>query len=94
MSDAVVQDESKKRYADKLDSELYEPHEIMPSNYPKYLGKLGVKFRLPILDWSEQQVLDFLGDDINPLYNQGFGRVGCFPCLAGGAEPQNQGFWL
>lgn len=84
--------ERKKRYADKLDDELYEPHEIMPSNYPKYLGKLGVRFRLPILEWSEQQVLDFLGDDINPLYKQGFGRVGCFPCLAGGASYKIKAF--
>ena len=83
-----------KRYQDKISDELYLPHEILPSNYPKYLGELGVKFRLPILDWSEREVYDFLGDEINPLYKNGFGRVGCFPCLAGGAEPQNQGFWL
>lgn len=84
--------ERAKRYADKLDDELYEPHEIMPSNYPKYLGQLGVKFRLPILDWSEQAVYDFLGDAINPLYQQGFGRVGCFPCLAGGRSYKIQAF--
>lgn len=84
--------ERAKRYQGKLDTELYDPHEIMPSNYPKYLAKLGVKFRLPILDWSAQEVLDYLGDDINPLYKNGFDRVGCFPCLAGGDKWKEKAF--
>lgn len=86
--------ERAKRYKGKLDNELYDPHEIMPSNYPKYLAKLGVKFRLPILDWSSQEVLDYLGDDINPLYKSGFDRVGCFPCLAGGDASKERAFNL
>lgn len=84
--------ERKKRYESKIDSELYAPHEIMPSNYPKYLSKLGIKFRLPILQWSEKDVFDFLGDNINPLYKYGFDRVGCFPCLAGGDKSKEKAF--
>lgn len=81
-----------KRYQDKISDELYLPHEILPSNYPKYLGELGIKFRLPILDWSEREVYDFLGDEINPLYKYGFDRVGCFPCLAGGDKSKEKAF--
>lgn len=86
--------ERAKRYENKIDTELYEPHEIMPSNYPKYLGKLGVKFRLPILDWHNEQVYLFLKDEINPLYKNGFDRVGCFPCLAGGDKYKEMAFQM
>lgn len=33
-----------KRYAGKAPGDLYAPHEVMPSKYPQYLGKLGVAF--------------------------------------------------
>lgn len=56
----------------------------MPGNYPKYLGELGVKFRLAILNWSTEDVLRYLNGEENPLYRHGFDRVGCFPCLAAG----------
>jgi len=72
-----------KRYTNKISSDLYQPHEIM-RKYPQYLGKMGVRFRLPILDWSTEQVLTYLENKANPLYKLGFDRVGCFPCLAGG----------
>jgi 3'-phosphoadenosine 5'-phosphosulfate sulfotransferase (PAPS reductase)/FAD synthetase len=38
----------------------------------------------PILRWSEQDVFDFLARcevPANPLYEAGFSRVGCFPCI-------------
>lgn len=73
--------ERRERYKEKIDTELYPPHEVM-RKYPKYLHKLGVSFVMPLLDWSSEEVLDFLGDEANPLYKQGFDRVGCFPCLA------------
>jgi len=71
------------RYADKINTEIYAPHEVM-KNYPKYLHKLGVSFRLPVLDMSTQDIFDILCGEENPLYSQGFDRVGCFPCLASG----------
>jgi len=77
-----------KRYETKLHDELYPPHEIM-SKYPKYLAKLGVMFRLPILEWSFNEVIAHLGGRENPLYKAGFTRVGCFPCQAAG-DPQKE----
>lgn len=72
----------KNRFKDKLPEEVYPPHEINES-YPKRLHKNGVVFRLPILDWSTQEVINYVGKkNLNPLYSKGFDRVGCFPCLA------------
>ena len=31
----------------------------MPSKYPKYLEKLGVMIRLPIVDWQTEDVFEF-----------------------------------
>lgn len=76
--------ERAKRYAGKVSDELYAPHEVLPSKYPKYLAKMGVMFRLCILDWTEAEVLAFLAGEEHPLYREGFPRVGCFPCLASG----------
>lgn len=76
--------ERAKRYSGKVSDEVYAPHEVIPSKYPKYLAKMGVMFRLCIIDWTEKDVLDYLGGDENPLYGYGFPRVGCFPCLASG----------
>jgi 3'-phosphoadenosine 5'-phosphosulfate sulfotransferase (PAPS reductase)/FAD synthetase len=81
-----------KRYKDKLDDTLYAPHEVMPSFYPKYLAKLGVMFKMPILNWTEQEVFEYLNGEENPLYKQGFDRVGCFPCLAAGDKAKEKAF--
>lgn len=75
--------ERAKRYEYKDPDDLYHPHEVL-KKYPQYLGKLGVRFRLPIVDWTSAEVIDFLNGEHNPLYDQGFDRVGCFPCLASG----------
>lgn len=75
--------ERAKRYAGKIDDVLYEPHEVMPSKYPKYLGKLGVRFRLAVIDWTEREIFELLQLRANALYEH-FGRVGCFPCQAAG----------
>lgn len=83
--------ERKKRYIGKISEDLYEPHEIMPSKYPQYLGKMGVKFRLPILDWTTLDVLEYLEGEQNPLYEV-FDRVGCFPCLAAGDRTKELAF--
>lgn len=84
-----------KRYADKFSEELYAMHEYMPSKYPKYLtNKYGVKVRMPILDWTYNEVMDFLDGEENPLYGMGFDRVGCFPCLAGGDKAKERAFFF
>lgn len=84
--------ERSKRYNGKIDSDLYAPHEVMPSKYPKYLAANGIMFRMPILDWSTLDVLEYLNGEENPLYRQGFDRVGCFPCLASGDAWKNKAF--
>lgn len=38
----------------------------------------------PIVEWTAQQTVDFVrsrGLELNPLYSQGMGRVGCMPCI-------------
>lgn len=85
--------ERAKRYDGKLPDELYAPHEVMPTKYPQYLAKMGVMFRLPLLDWSEEAVIEFVGaKKLNPLYAAGFPRVGCFPCLASGDRFKEMAF--
>jgi len=73
-----------KRYKGKIATDLYMLHEFMPSTYPQYLGTMGVKARLPIIDWATDEVFAKLGTSANPLYTrcEGTQRVGCFPCLA------------
>lgn len=75
--------EREARYRGKTTDDLYEPHEVM-RKYPKYLAKMGDMFKLPILEWSKSEVFEFLQGEENPLYDDGFDRVGCFPCLASG----------
>lgn len=72
-----------KKYNNIVDTELHLPHEIFV-RFPKYLSYLGIKIRLPIVDWQDDQVFEYLADEENPLYSHGFSRVGCFPCLAAG----------
>lgn len=43
----------------------------------------------PVFDWTGQQVIDYIienGQQPNPLYKQGFKRVGCFPCIMSGHQ--------
>ncbi len=81
----------KERYKGKISTDLYAPHEVM-SKYPLKLEKLGVVFRLPIIDWSTDEVFERLDGEENPLYRDGFTRVGCFPCLAAGDEHKERAF--
>lgn len=81
-----------KRYEKTISDDLYAPHEVFPVKYPKLLEKLGVMFRMPIISWIESDVYAFLGNKINPIYQNGFERVGCFPCLAGGDKAKERAF--
>lgn len=75
----------RKRYAGMVGDELVAPHEFM-SEYPKRMAKNGIMFRLPIIDWSTEDVFEYLNGEENPLYSHGFSRVGCFPCLEAGDD--------
>ncbi len=82
-----------KRYEGKFSDELYAPKMILEA-YPKYLEKMGVMFRMPICEWTTQEVFNYLEGKENPLYAYGFDRVGCFPCLAGGDKYKDLAFNL
>lgn len=86
--------ESKSRaqkYGDLLPDDLFAPHELS-SDYPKSLEKDGILFRLPIVNLSDEDVFSALGDEINPLYREGFNRVGCFPCLISSHSEHHRAF--
>jgi 3'-phosphoadenosine 5'-phosphosulfate sulfotransferase (PAPS reductase)/FAD synthetase len=83
--------ERRTRYAGKVCDELYPPHEVL-AKYPQYLAKAGVMFRLAILDWSTPDVFAYLEGKHNELYDDGFDRVGCFPCLAQGDKGKERAF--
>lgn len=78
-------------YKQTISSDLIPPHD-MGKSFPKYLNKMGVWFRLPVVDWSENEILEFLADDSNPLYSMGSKRVGCFPCLASSDRNKKRDF--
>jgi 3'-phosphoadenosine 5'-phosphosulfate sulfotransferase (PAPS reductase)/FAD synthetase len=84
--------ERAKRYSGKIDTYLYPPHEVLPKKYPKYLAKMGVMFRMPILEWTAPEVFAYLDGEENQLYSEGFDRVGCFPCLASGDKWKEKAF--
>lgn len=49
-----------------------------------YLDLYSVDVLRPIIKWSANDVFDFIFSaniKANPLYYEGFGRVGCFPCI-------------
>lgn len=79
------------RYKDRVSNDVYDPHDFM-AKYPKYLGKMGVVVRLPIIGWSKWQVYAEVGEKMNPLYAAKFDRVGCFPCLASGDVHKERAF--
>lgn len=80
-----------KRYSGKVCDELYAPNDVL-AKYPKYLARMGVMFRLAILHWATPEVFDFLEGQHNPLYDDDFERVGCFPCLASGDANKEKAF--
>lgn len=83
-------DESRNRtnkYSKYLNNELINPND-MNAAFPKKLAKSNVWFVLPVVDWFTSDILEFLGKDVNPLYNDGFKRVGCFPCFACATKKQ------
>ncbi len=52
-------------------------------------GAEGWWIERPVVDWTAQQVVDFCagrGQRLNPLYSEGFDRVGCAPCINSGKD--------
>ena len=71
----IRRDESKAR----ADTESFE---IRKQTYNR--KSFYVKTLYPIAYWKEKRVFDYIeekGLKANPLYNRGFNRVGCMPCI-------------
>lgn len=82
------------KYGNLTDETLYHPDEVFPGRYPNYL-KDRVKIKFPILSWEAWNCFVFLeehGIHRNPLYDEGFERVGCFPCMLAGQKTQERVF--
>lgn len=50
----------------------------------EYCKKYNCDVLRPIFYWTAQETIDYIKDNNqlpNPLYYQGFSRVGCFPCI-------------
>ncbi len=71
-----------KHYFEKTDAGktfTYRKKDVISWNKKYNADKLR-----PIFEWGSQQVIDYIRDNgmqPNPLYYQGFTRVGCFPCI-------------
>jgi 3'-phosphoadenosine 5'-phosphosulfate sulfotransferase (PAPS reductase)/FAD synthetase len=83
-----------KKYKGMVNDETHNYREIYPS-CPKSLAD-HVRLRFPIIDWSTEDVFQFLKDEgvsYNPLYDEGTNdRVGCYPCLLAGKKVQQRMF--
>ena len=70
-----------RKYADIYPEEIFPYREL----HPKSPKACEIHFeRYPIINWTIKDVIDIFKKhnlDINPLYYQGFNRVGCFPCI-------------
>lgn len=59
-------------------------HSYRGREVKKWCKKFDASKLRPIFDWTAEQTLDYIkanGQQPNPLYFQGFSRVGCFPCV-------------
>jgi 3'-phosphoadenosine 5'-phosphosulfate sulfotransferase (PAPS reductase)/FAD synthetase len=75
----------KKKYK-SFTPETTIPYHKISREFPKAVKEKikHIKARYPIITWSEEQVFNYLrekGVKPNPLYDKGFKRVGCFPCV-------------
>jgi len=63
----------------KLKFHTYRKKEIIA-----FCSKYSDDLLRPVFEWTGKQVIDYIianGQKPNPLYYEGFKRVGCFPCI-------------
>ena len=66
---------------------------------PSFSGSNGALVRLnPLARWSRLEVFDYIGRHgvpTNPLYQQGYARIGCAPCTRArtGAPDERDRWW-
>jgi len=59
-------------------------HRYRIKDVKKYCKSFADDIIRPVFNWSGQEVIEYIlkqGQKPNPLYSQGFSRVGCFPCI-------------
>ncbi len=69
-------------YNDKGRTHTYRKKDVI-----KWTQKYAADILRPVFEWTGQQVIDYIieeGQEPNPLYKEGFKRVGCFPCVMSG----------
>ena len=84
----------RKKYSEMVETELYRMDDLFPKEYPAYISSRCV-YRLPLVNLTRDAVFQIIADagmKYNPLYDQGFDRVGCFPCLIAGKKTQQMAF--
>ena len=68
-----------KEYFDKSTKSFYKKRVVL-----EWCKTHDASVLRPIFRWSAQEVIDYIlenGQRPNPLYERGFSRVGCFPCI-------------
>ena len=84
----------RRKYGGMSPEELHNMDELFPRRYPKKI-KSRFKYKLPVLQWTKEDVFSFItqkGILRNPLYDKGFDRVGCFPCLLSSSKTMDKAF--
>lgn len=59
-------------------------HTYLKKDVLKFIKKYDDSVLRPVFSWTGQEVINYIidnGQQPNPLYKQGFSRVGCFPCI-------------
>jgi len=82
-----------RKYGGLEEGELLDYKEVFPNTAAKLAKNVGI--RLPVLDWTTEQVFDYIkekGLKYNPLYDEGNDRVGCYPCVLANKKAQTRMF--
>jgi 3'-phosphoadenosine 5'-phosphosulfate sulfotransferase (PAPS reductase)/FAD synthetase len=93
----VRKDESgqrKKKYGHFDYDDLYTGDDLFKGKFPKRI-KERMRWRVPMVEHTRAEVFEGIhsrGQKHNPLYDAGFDRVGCFPCLLAGEETQRMAY--
>ena len=74
----VIEGIRREESAARSEAEIFEVKESY------FYKNLLIPTLRPIVDWSKDKVFKFIkakGIKLNPLYEKGYSRVGCFPCV-------------
>lgn len=86
MADNLPAGESWTRYAGVRADESQDRKDLPERQWDDWFDCELVR---PLIKWSKADVFAYLkarGEQVNPLYTMGFGRVGCAPCINSGKE--------